>query len=770
MELQIFFLFFFISCWEKVISQAKFPNIDDFTYGYNLLYRNPNEDFSQIQRDADFYLFLFTYNQGKTTPDGNYLVPDVMDLYPVKFCSYSTTTYNEVFGETSYYNYLLESVTSPDTFSGNFEQGAFSNSLDFQRISSENYNNNNLFIYVQSECDVYLIEMQTPPLAPNFIATIKQLMDNTNNDAKAFFYIFDKFGTHYILKTTLGSKLISENKISRPAYQSFAFSIFDTQQAAINSFLNWTPTSLSDQDKFLALEFEEAVEDNVKIILGAELSLDGNEDQWYSSSLVSPVPIHFSLDYIYNLINTNYFPDVDSTTLANFRTNLIDHLEAYCQEISAGRCYGPMTDKLLPEYRIMMGIPKIESIDGPNHITSPPDAFPEYSNYWSNGIGIQRMPGDSDSNFLFYFIFDFRVACSNDIGSICYMVYTPYQTSVYNSVVICPDNTGNPNGICVSCPTGYIATSCGYKPQNINHEANPEIFPVDSNTCKCFHQDGVDCQVICMNDASGRMSNSYEIVTANGINEFTVFCPFYKSPFGCGLQSSTTGDAGLWWVYPNASGCVCYSQNQAKCYAICVDFYDYEQTGDCTGCLVSQCQKNGCSPDGCEDSYFYNSAQLKCVPKPCYEQCRDCSTADKCSFCNSVCSQTLDPSQTTCDNSYMQNNGCWPCQTNYYRVWLGYCAKCDTENDPDKYRIGGNEGNGLCDLCSNLFENCEYCNGDFLPECWKCKANYYKYEISTCTLCDQNTTFINGTNDGTGNCIDKPCVDECFNCLTVAEC
>ena len=119
MELQIFFLFFFISCWEKVISQAKFPNIDDFTYGYNLLYRNPNEDFSQIQRDADFYLFLFTYNQGKTTPDGNYLVPDVMDLYPVKFCSYSTTTYNEVFGETSYYNYLLESVTSPDTFSGN---------------------------------------------------------------------------------------------------------------------------------------------------------------------------------------------------------------------------------------------------------------------------------------------------------------------------------------------------------------------------------------------------------------------------------------------------------------------------------------------------------------------------------------------------------------------------------------------------------------------------------------------------------------------------
>ena len=60
--------------------------------------------------------------------------------------------------------------------------------------------------------------MQTAPLAPNFIATIKQLMDNTNNDAKAFFYI--------ISNTTLGSKLISENKISRPAYQSFNFTNF----------------------------------------------------------------------------------------------------------------------------------------------------------------------------------------------------------------------------------------------------------------------------------------------------------------------------------------------------------------------------------------------------------------------------------------------------------------------------------------------------------------------------------------------------------------
>jgi len=58
MELQIIFLFFFISFWEKVISQTKFPGIDDFTYGYNFLYRNPNENFSQIQRDAAVFIRL----------------------------------------------------------------------------------------------------------------------------------------------------------------------------------------------------------------------------------------------------------------------------------------------------------------------------------------------------------------------------------------------------------------------------------------------------------------------------------------------------------------------------------------------------------------------------------------------------------------------------------------------------------------------------------------------------------------------------------------
>ena len=121
----------------------------------------------------------------------------------------------------------------------------------------------------------------------------------------------------------------------------------------------------------------------------------------------------------------------------------------------------------------------------------------------------------------------------------------------------------------------------------------------------------------------------------------------------------------------------------------------------------------------------------------------------RCNICSENC--------ILCKNAL----SCQTCQQGFFLDQLGKCVACDQAG---QYRQVTSENTGLCVYCvSNCFDclNTKLCN--------TCKRDFYDQENGKfCVACDQKGQTKNGTNDGSGSCIECPV--NCLNCADKEKC
>ena len=176
-------------------------------FGYNIYQANPNPTFTTYDPGFTFTSIIdLEYNNEKTSSDGTYLIPDILDAIKSTVCSYDAST-QTINGQSSYYSTLTSSVSFDY---GDETLGGFSSSEDWDRVSAYTTEDDYVVFSSSAKCALYTVtlnEYQKLNFTSNFLTAMYALMDADENDENSFYNFFDNFGTHYFTEQVLGGSI-----------------------------------------------------------------------------------------------------------------------------------------------------------------------------------------------------------------------------------------------------------------------------------------------------------------------------------------------------------------------------------------------------------------------------------------------------------------------------------------------------------------------------------------------------------------------------------
>ena len=176
---------------------------------------------------------------------------------------------------------------------------------------------------------------------------------------------------------------------------------------------------------------------------------------------------------------------------------------------------------------------------------------------------------------------------------------------------------------------------------------------------------------------------------------------------------------------------------------------------NCTSCASGQYvrrdQNNICSST-CPSGLFVTISGASSFCDLCSSNCSTCTgSASSCTDCgsglslvNSACYVCPDPLCQTCNNPTKLCQTCYPGFTFHPTQ-----QKCVTECSPGFFGLGGTD----CSLCDSV---CQECSGS-AQACTKCAGGKYLYPNKTCSSCDKDGWFIDGS-------LCKECHKTCLRC------
>ena len=314
-------------------SLPRFPNVGYLGSTYNIFKGNPE---STKGLDPGFTLrnvYSLTYEQGRETGDHRYSIPDFTNITQSGTCNFqfdSSTTQNTA----SYTNSLQVHVDAD--FSG--WGASFSASADYNDVHSGTTSSQKIFVSSQATCEAYIAFI--PPLEstsitasmnPAFKEDVYYLSTQGDNDT--YFDFIDKWGTHYAYSLRMGGRYGVRSSFISSEYIDMAASGLDISAAAgysgaysINA--NLTTDIQQNQSK----QYEQQRSDyQVYQIGGTPVVSQKSEDpsfQWAQTVKDNPLPIHYSLQPLSNILTTINFPD--DKNIAVKQENLQEIIKQYC--------------------------------------------------------------------------------------------------------------------------------------------------------------------------------------------------------------------------------------------------------------------------------------------------------------------------------------------------------------------------------------------------------------------------------------------------------
>jgi len=295
-------------------------NLDFIGIGYNIFEGNPLDPSGKVDGGFRFPVVALTYNLGRYTADGQYPLPDYVDVLMEPSTSF-TSSFSMFNSEAQYKSQLDESVSIAASIGGGAfginVEARFSLSQDYQSVTEQTQSSHSTFAQVNGYCNVYRSRLLPGyQLADEFLAAVESLTatdltDNLQELAKETTYInfVKKYGTHFTKMVLMGGVASQRFTMTESSMMKFQSSLIENNAEAGVSFSSkWVSASASvDLSQLLQSEGQSQMSQmsssTTEWFMGGvpgvgSFSEDGSTDsikQWSITVASNPAPLKYEL-------------------------------------------------------------------------------------------------------------------------------------------------------------------------------------------------------------------------------------------------------------------------------------------------------------------------------------------------------------------------------------------------------------------------------------------------------------------------------------------
>lgn len=302
------------------------PNVGYVLRGYHLYHGNPLA--TQVTSDPGFRNVIFDrlYTQSLTSADLKYQIPDGTIAHPKSGCTQAFS--HETIQSSEEYQRLLQDMIKTN-YSG-FDN-SFHGSSDYKHIdSTHSKDHTSQLLMAQIICSKYEASLNTvdPPIYTEaFVENLKEIYAAMQRDLDYNATIHDflnTFGTHYVRKLELGSRLNFQYSLSSLDRYNLEQAGIDPRSGAIYSMTKKMGHQLTEEELRHSRLFDKLISGS-KSSSSASYNQDGNLDVLNSV----PIPLYYEIDRIDNLLVKSMMKSagVDYKSLKRMIGNYFDN---YC--------------------------------------------------------------------------------------------------------------------------------------------------------------------------------------------------------------------------------------------------------------------------------------------------------------------------------------------------------------------------------------------------------------------------------------------------------
>ena len=308
-------------------SPPKYPNIDYLGSCYDIFKGNPETTKGLDPGIKSLGIFQFTYNQGLTTADGRYSIPDGTTVNDAQSCSFSFSS-----GITKNTGSYMDSLKVHVDASFKGWGASFSASTDYQDMETSTQNGKTVFVSSQARCEAYGASINDAEFTDDFIDTVSYLPDVLNSSTQGTYISFiHEYGTHVLISLMMGGRYGVRSEFKTSDYSSLASSGINVKASAGYSGLVHVGGSLDTDEKKEAAQTFNNLRTTFKMYqVGGDPPIDvnGTAFEWAQTVKEDPLPLSYSLKEIYKYFTSRYFPN--DTNIDMKRENLLNMTGEYC--------------------------------------------------------------------------------------------------------------------------------------------------------------------------------------------------------------------------------------------------------------------------------------------------------------------------------------------------------------------------------------------------------------------------------------------------------
>jgi len=348
MNCMILFIIVF-SC----VFAEKMRNIDYLSFGYDVYTGNPLSTIGGV--DPGFQIqkiFRFTYDGHQKSSDDRWDIPDRMTVVREDSCSlgFSSTS---ISGTESYSHSLENHISASLEGWG----AKFKASVDYKQVEERTSKYKDLYTTSKGECKIYTAKIDTflpPKLSESFVAALNSLPEQYDHDS--YMEFIENFGTHFVKQIHMGARFTCITRLTESGWTSLLQKNIKVETAASFSAFGVTgalETRTEDQ-KRIAREFDSVKTEMTLSVVGAKPVKDHGVIEWAQQVIEEPMPMHYSLEPISNLLTPRYIQDSRiNLDIKRLKENIEKGLMEYCEHLRKQRsindCNPPAPDPPFPK-------------------------------------------------------------------------------------------------------------------------------------------------------------------------------------------------------------------------------------------------------------------------------------------------------------------------------------------------------------------------------------------------------------------------------------
>ena len=312
------------------VDPPKLPNIGYLGSCYNIFEGNPFATGGTL--DPGFLnaqnIFAFTYDDGLTTTDGRYSIPDHTNVNAIGSCSFAFSS--QVTKDIR--SYMDSLKTKVDTsFSG--WGASFSQSYDYNDAYESMQSGENVYISSSAECQAYGASIANIQLTSHFRSSVSNLPATKSTDEYLDFVRV--WGTHIATTLIMGGRYGYRSEMSTSIYSeltSHGFSVMAS--AGYSGLFSISSSYLTEEQKEQMEAFENSRKSYKIYQIGGKPPAD--EDQsalaWAQTVKDDPLPMAYTLKQLQEYFTPRYFPE--DKDIETKRINLAEATVEYCKRHS----------------------------------------------------------------------------------------------------------------------------------------------------------------------------------------------------------------------------------------------------------------------------------------------------------------------------------------------------------------------------------------------------------------------------------------------------